>query len=157
MWNRRKGRWKQGWKHISDLFAFLISTLSDFDIKLFYLYLIFSHSVLYSTYNKNGWHLSYFSSISLSSFFTWNGWSSFHIIQCTINLLKPKNFISKEIQYCRNIIKTQFFFIHSNPICNKSICICPLWCYQVFKHRITENDVNDYSWVNSRPKSNYWF
>ena len=50
----------------------------------------FSHSVLYSTYNKNGWHLSYLSSISLSSFFTWKSWTSFHIILCTINLFKEK-------------------------------------------------------------------
>ena len=133
MWNRRKGRWKHGWKHISDLFAFLISTLSDFDIKLFYLYLIFSHSVLYSTYNKNGWHLSYFSSISLSSFFTWNGRSSFHIILCTIKLFRNTAFLyRKKYNIAEILSRHSFFFIHSNPICNKSICICPLRRYHFF-------------------------
>ena len=54
--------------------------------------------------------------------FTWNG-SSFHIILDTTRLSGYTCRILKStirVKYYQDAI----YFIHSNPICNKSICIC---------------------------------
>ena len=123
---RNKGRRKQGWNH----FHRFISTTYLYFIwfsyqTLFYLYLIFSHSVLCSTYNKNGWHLSYFSFHFFIFFFTRNG-SSFHIILYTTELSTHIYFFFLwnriHIKYYQGAVS----FIQSNPICNKSMYICSM-------------------------------